>query len=111
VLVRASQKFILFWDDGRPVRARLTVTFNEYVDLEREAKKINRQTADFSKVHVMTAGETLPGLAAKFYDDPQKWRPIAIANGLDDPLAVFAGQELLIPKLPFTALETGEVHR
>jgi hypothetical protein len=65
VLASASQKFIMFWDDGTPVRARLTVKFNEYVDPEREGKKISRQTADFTKVHV-DSGPDLIGLAAKF---------------------------------------------
>jgi hypothetical protein len=109
VLARASQKYIMFLEDGRPVRARLTVTFNEYVDPEREAKKINRQTADFSKAHVVTQGETLMGIAAKFYRNPQQWRPIALANGLDDPRAIFAGQTLQIPSLPFVDQQTGEV--
>src|SRR3989442_15585683 len=35
VLTRASQKFIMFADDGRPVRARITVTFSECVDTLR----------------------------------------------------------------------------
>src|ERR1041384_596667 len=51
VLARASQKFIMFADDGTPVRARLNVTFNEFIDADREAREINRQTADFSKVY------------------------------------------------------------
>lgn len=109
VLARVSQKFTMFSDDGTPVRARLTVTFNEYIDPERESKEANRQTADFSKVHVVTEGDTLSGIAAKFYDTPQTWRPIAIANGIDDPRSLAAGQSLRIPSLPFTDPESGEV--
>ena len=59
VLARASQKFIMCDSGGQPVRARVTVTFNEYIDAEREAKDVSRQTADYSKVHVVLAGETL----------------------------------------------------
>jgi hypothetical protein len=80
VLARVSQRFIMFKPDGTPVRARLTVTFNEYIDIEREAKEVNRQTADFSKVHIVTQGETLSSIATQLYEDPQMWRPIAIAN-------------------------------
>src|SRR5436309_2981506 len=50
VLVRANQKFILFLPDGRPVRAKVSVTFNEFIDADHESKEVNRQTADFSKV-------------------------------------------------------------
>ncbi|HBY97224.1 MAG TPA: peptigoglycan-binding protein LysM [Chloroflexi bacterium] len=109
VLARVSQKFTMFSDDGTPVRARLTVTFNEYKNAERESKEVNRQTADFTKVHVVIEGDTLSGIAAKFYDTPQTWRPIAIANGIDDPRSLVAGQSLRIPSLPFTDPESGEV--
>jgi LysM repeat protein len=111
VLARVSQKFIMFADDGRPVRARLTTTFNEFIDPEREAKEVNRQTADFSKIHVVTQGETLSGVAAKFYDNPQMWRPIAIANELADPREISPGQSLRIPTLPFIDPESGEALR
>jgi contractile injection system tube protein/LysM domain-containing protein len=111
VLARVSQKFILFADDGRPVRARLNVTFNEYIDADREAKEIARQTANFSKVHVVTQGETISLIAAKYYDNAQVWRPIAIINDLSDPRDLFAGQSLRIPALPFIDPETGEVLR
>ena len=109
VLARVSQKFTMFADDGRPIRARLTVTFNEFLDAEREAKEVNRQTADFSKVHIVMLGETLSGIAAKFYKNPQQWRPIAVANGIDDPRSIVPGQSLRIPRLPFTDRDSGEV--
>ncbi len=109
VLARVSQKFIMFADDGTPVRARLTVTFDEVIDPEQEAKKVNRQTADYSKVHIVNQGENLSIIAANLYDNPQLWRPIAIANGIDDPRAITTGQSLFIPSLPFYDPDTGDV--
>jgi hypothetical protein len=111
VLARASQRFIMFKPDGTPVRARLTVTFNEYIDAEREAKEVGRQTADFTKIHVVAQDETLSGIAARLYEDPHQWRPIAIANDIDNPRAIFVGQRLRIPSLPFTDPDSGEVVR
>ena len=109
VLTRANQKFVKFLEDGRPTRARINVSFSEFVDPEREAKETNRQTADFSKVHLIQRGETLSGLAFRFYDDPALWRPIAIANGIDDPRQLEIGREIVVPALPFTDPATGEV--
>jgi hypothetical protein len=109
VLARAGQKFVMFLDDGRPVRATLTVTYNEFIDADREAKEINRQTTNFSKVHVVIEGERLIDIASRLYENPQMWRPIAIANGIDDPRSIFTGQELRVPPLPFFDQETGEV--
>src|SRR5262249_22265428 len=109
VLARVSQKFIKFFEDGRPARARLTVTFNEFLDLDHEFKEVGRQTADFSKVHVVTQGEILSGIAGVVYANAQTWRPLAIANGIDDPRSLFPGQSLRVPALPFTDPESGQV--
>lgn len=109
VLARANQKFLKFLEDGRPTRARVTVSFSEFIDPEREAKEVNRQTADFSKVYVVQRGDTLAGIAVRFYDNASLWRPIAIANGIDQPRAIVPGQELHVPALPFTDPESGEV--
>lgn len=111
VLARASQKFQMFADDGQPVRARVSVTFNRFIDAEREAKEVNRQTADFTKIHVVVQGETLSGIAARHYEDPRMWRPIALANALGDARAITSGQSLRIPSLPFNDPDTGEVVR
>jgi hypothetical protein len=109
VLARANQKFILFFPDGRPARARITCTFNEFLDPEREAKEVDRQTANFTKVHVVVEGETLSGIAGRLYEDPSLWRHIAIVNEIENPRELTAGQSLAIPPLPFIDPETGEV--
>jgi nucleoid-associated protein YgaU len=110
VLARVSQRFILFRPDGIPVRARLQVTFNEIRNLELEAKEIKRETADYSRLHVVGQGETLSGIAWRVYRNPALWRPIALRNEIDDPQALAIGQRLLLPQLPFRDPETGEVY-
>jgi nucleoid-associated protein YgaU len=109
VLSRVVQRFVMFEASGKPVRARLTCTFNEIIDPEQEAKALNLQTADYTKVHVVAERETLSSIAALLYDDPLAWRPIAIANRLDDPRAIAVGQQLRVPSLPFVDPETREV--
>jgi nucleoid-associated protein YgaU len=109
VLSKVSQRFILFRPDGTPARARLQVTFSEYTDASTEPLEIKRETADYTKHHVVSDGETLSDIAARLYDDPARWRPIAIANGIDHPLRLGVGQRLLIPALPFHDPDSGEV--
>jgi hypothetical protein len=109
VLTRAAQKFILFIADGRPVRARVTCSFTEFIDPDRESKQVNRQTSDFSKIHTVKQNETLSGIANLYYDSPLLWRAIAVVNGIDDPRALSPGDALHIPSLPFIIPETGEV--
>jgi hypothetical protein len=109
VLAKVSQRFIMFRPDGIPVRARLTVTFHEFTNADREPKEVKRQTADYSKAYTVGQGETLSGIAARVYQDPQSWRPIALANGITHPRELPVGLELRIPALPYRSPQTGEV--
>ena len=110
VLSRATQRFVMFKPDGTPVRARLTVTFSQYTNAELEAREIKRETADYTKVHVVRQGETLATIAAAAYGDPRNWRPIAIRNGIDDPRRLAPGTELALPRLPYRDSASGRVY-
>lgn len=109
VLARVSQRFTLFLPDGTPVRARLTVTFNEFRNVDLEAKEIKRETADYSKLHTVKQGETLSNIAQTVYDDAKMWRPIALRNRISNPRKLAVGTRLVIPMLPFRDPESGEV--
>jgi hypothetical protein len=107
VLSRVNQRFTMFLDSGIPVRARLQVTFQEYKTALQEAQEVRRQTADYTRRHRLGQGETLSQVAAAFYDDPGLWRPIAIANRIDDPRRVDVARELLVPNLPYRDPDSG----
>jgi len=109
VLAKVNQKFLRFFADGRPGRARLTVTFNEYLDAATQVAQANLQSPDFSKAYTVKQGDTLSGIAAHFYEDATKWRPIALINALVDPRSIVPGQEIQIPPLPYTDPSTGVV--
>jgi nucleoid-associated protein YgaU len=110
VLARASQKYQMFLPTGIPVRARMQVTFNEFRNIDLEAKEIKRQTADYTKRRVVGQGETLSSIAAELYDDAAMWRPLAIANEIDDPRTLPTGLELVVPRLPFRDPATAKVY-
>jgi nucleoid-associated protein YgaU len=44
-------------------------------------------------------GDTLSNIAAAEYGDPNQWRPIAIANRIDNPRVLAPGRGLVIPPL------------
>lgn len=97
VLERAEQRFTLFYSNGKPARATIDVTFKEFADRDRQAGK--NRSANFDKRYVVRRGDTLSGIAGSIYGDPGNWRPIAEANGLDDPLSLVSGQVLTIPAI------------
>ena len=109
VLTRATQKFIMFKPDGTPVRARITVTFSQYSNADLEAKEIKRETADYTKIHVVSQGDTLPSIAYSCYGDARLWRPIALRNQIDDPRALTLGASLAVPQLPYRDPDSGKV--
>ena len=98
VVESVSEEFLLFSPSGVPLRARLSVTFREYVTPEEQATVTPKYSPDHDKLVTVRRGQTLPQIAFQIYGDPREWRPIADANGLDDPLALTPGQRLLVPK-------------
>jgi len=99
VLQQLEQTFTLFTEDGTPVRATVKCTFKEwrtnYDDLNRQDK----QSADVAKERVVKRGDSLASIAAEEYRDPRKWRAIALANDIRDPLNIPPGAALRVPAL------------
>jgi nucleoid-associated protein YgaU len=110
VLARLTQRYVMFLPDGIPVRARLNVTFNEYRNIDLEAKEIKRETSDYSKRHVVSEGETLSSISGAEYGDPRLWRVIAIANQMQHARNLEPGIKLLLPNLPYRDPESGKVY-
>jgi len=109
VLARCAQKFVMFLGDGTPVRARLQVSLQGYNNSATESKELKLQTADYSKSYTVAQGDTLSKIAGVVYGNPQLWRPIGLSNGIDNSIDLMIGQQLLVPQLPYTDPETGEV--
>jgi nucleoid-associated protein YgaU len=109
VLASVSQRFIMFLPDGTPVRARLQVSFREFRNADMQARETKNQTADYTKLHTVSQGESLGAIAARVYGSPRTWRPIALRNNIDNPRQLAVGARLVIPQLPFRHPETGAI--
>jgi hypothetical protein len=99
VLETLKQQFVLFLGDGTPVRAKLSASFLEFTLPEEELQKNEPHSPDLTKLYIVKVRDTLSAIAAAFYEDSGKWRPIAIANNIDNPRELTPGQMLRIPKI------------
>lgn len=99
VLETLKQQFVLFNNDGLPVRAKLNVTFKEYRLPAAELKAEPRRHSFPVRTYTVREGDTLSGIAAAHWNDPFKWRLIAAANELDNPRLLEPGQVLAIPAI------------
>jgi len=101
VVERLQIKFTYFAADGMPLRAKADLTLKQYADeAVRPLQNPTSHTPSLQTVHRLGHGETLDRLAAKHYADPTRWRLIAEANDIVDPLALHPGDLLVIPELP-----------
>lgn len=98
VVTSVRQQFTLFAPDGKPLRAKLTVELKEYKPLTLHLAELGFMSADHTKATVVRAGDTITSIAYREYTDDRRWRLIADANGITDPLALAPGTILRLPR-------------
>jgi len=98
-IVSLKQQFTMFLGTGIPVRARLDVTFESWLEEKQEEEALGLYNC--RKLYKTTKGDRLDLVAWRETGDPGFWRQIATANDLADPLIfptmVQAGTVLVIP--------------
>jgi nucleoid-associated protein YgaU len=94
VITNLAQHFVLFDQDGNPLRARLNVTFTEFLNREDDERETDPETT----TRIVRRGDSLASIAADVYGDPAAWRVIALANGIEDPFVLPAGSTLTLPQ-------------
>lgn len=92
--------FTYFASDGTPLRAECVLALKQYQD----EKKIPPQnptsgTPEPHQVRRLSPGEYLDSISEELYGSSNRWRSIAEANGITDPLDLRPGRTLVIPQL------------
>ena len=102
-----SVQYTLFRADGTPVRAQAQLSLIQ-ADKARDkssgkgASKPQNPTTRAQPglgSHTVRDGDSLASIAFAHYRDPTRWRAIAEANGIDDPLRLRRGTVLSIPSI------------
>lgn len=92
--------FTYFSNEGLPLRANVDLALSQF---EPEAdwgpQNPTSGTPEPGRSHQVQVGDTLDRIAARYYADATRWRAIAEANSIADPLDLRPGSLLSIPKL------------
>jgi len=100
VITKMDEKFTLFLKDGTPVRTVVNITLQQVIDEEAHAKQNPTSGGGTApRTRIVYAGDRLDLIAWEEYGDATRWRRIAEANGITDPLRLRPGQILMIPPL------------
>ncbi len=99
VLLSLRQQFVLFSEDGFPVRAKLSVSFQEYLTQKEIEQRFPRRSSFPVKTYTVKEGDTLSGIAQAMWKKPLQWRRIAIENRIEDPRLLVPGHVLVIPAI------------
>jgi hypothetical protein len=100
VLEKLDVNYVLFRQDGVPLRAQLDITLKEFRPAAQQVTDNPRSSPSVEKSYVVRRGDTLSSISAAVYRRPDAWRDLARANGITDPRDLRPGQVLTVPRLP-----------
>lgn len=98
VIADLALAYTYFSPTGTPLRATLDLVLQQF-EPEHAFGPQNPTsgTPQPHRVHRVQSGETLDRIAARYYGDATRWRPLAAANGVTDPLRLVPGTLLAVP--------------
>ncbi|MCB1947902.1 hypothetical protein [Nitrosomonas sp.] len=91
--------YTLFKPSGVPLRAKVTLTFVEYQSSEEIAKEADNQSPDLTHQVEVKAGDTLPLLCYRIYQDSAYYQEVARVNDLTHFRDLKPGMLLRFPPL------------
>lgn len=100
VITKLDEKATLFMQDGTPVRAVVTIGLQQVLDETQHAGQNPTSGGGVApRTRLLYASDRLDLIAWDEYGDSTKWRLIAQANGITDPLHLTAGHIIVVPPL------------
>jgi LysM repeat protein len=91
--------YLLFSENGDPLRAKINASFLGTMDPKTEANTKNENSPDLTHSITFKAGDTLPALCEKIYGKRQMYHEVAKANNLLSFRDIKPGTELFFPPL------------
>jgi hypothetical protein len=100
VITEAKVSFEFFSSSGVPLRASVGLSMTQAAPSNAFTKQNPTSgTPTPHRIHRVQRGETLDRISALYYGDSTRWRTLASANGIEDPLGIRPGTLISVPEL------------
>lgn len=98
IITTMSENYVLFNAEGIPLRSKVTVTLQQYIDESDLPPQIQEQLANeqAQSTQQMQEGERLDNVASQNGQQPGSYRAIAEQNNIDNPQRVPNGTTLRV---------------
>jgi Contractile injection system tube protein len=98
-LTKMSVQYTLFKPTGDPLRAKVNIAFTDYTSAAQEASEAGKSSPDLSHLVEVKAGDSLPLLCFRIYNDDAYYLEVAKANGITNFRNIKPGTMLNFPPL------------
>ena len=95
-LQKVNATYNMFGADGLPLRATADVTLQRFPEDQQGTNPTSGGIAG-RRCAQIGDGDSLASIAQREYGDPNLWRALAVANGVEDPTRLPTGTRLLVP--------------
>ena len=94
-----DMKYLTFAPDGTPVRVKIYMAFNQFIDPKTKAKHENTSSPDLTHTKMVKEGDTLPLMCKEVYGDIKYYLQVAAVNNLVNIREIKPGTVLTFPPL------------
>lgn len=102
VLTSFDTSYTLFKPNGSPLRAKVSLSFSQYIAPKTVKKQDNQQSPDITHLVTVEEGMTLPQLCDKVWKDEKYYIQVAKYNGLNKFRNLKGIQKLIFPPIKQT---------
>lgn len=98
-LDKMETKYLHFSAEGEPMRAQVTLEVIAFTNWKSQCKQKNKSSPDLTHLVTVKAGDTLPLLCEKIYQNAAYCSEVARVNNLNSLRHIELGTQLLFPPL------------
>lgn len=99
VLVSLDTSYTLFRPDGSPLRAKISLSFSQYISPKSVAMEDGQTSPDITHMVDLVEGDTLPQLCLRVWNDQSYYIPVARYNDLNKFRNLKGVQRLIFPPI------------